>query len=148
VGVIGVAVFREWTPPRPRPQPRAYDGATAPSQDALSSARRAEAAEEKASAGAPAASRAPGANMQEADRAASAPPVRQRDKLGTGHGERERSAVTFTDFRRAAASPSEVLTIHYDRYENLVARGIIPGTPRYAEPQPFPAVRFVPDPRS
>lgn len=72
---------------------------------------------------------------------------RPQQKLGTGHGEREYSVVEFTDFRRATRQSGEVLTIYYDRYENLVARGNIAGGPRFAQPRPFPgAVRFVPDP--
>lgn len=146
VGVIGVAVFREWTPPRPRPQPMPRDDfGTAPKQPGES--RRAE--ESAASSDAAAESRAPAGAATQAERPAAAPPLRSRERIGTGHGEREHSAVTFTDFRRATPGPVEVLTIHYDRHENLVARGIIPAGPRFAEPQPFPGVvRFVPDPRS
>ena len=143
VGVIGVAVFREWTPPRPRPQPypRAMEGAGASAQDSMKSEQRSDES--------PAAAESSAGNSQEGDRAAPAAPMRQREKLGTGHGEREHSAVSFTDFRRATAHPSEVLTLYYDRYENLVARGIIPGAPQFAQPRPFPGpVRFVPDPRS
>lgn len=147
VGVIGVAVFREWIPPRPRPQPRPFDGALSRSQ-------------ENARADRPAAAEAPaesatgsGVDADQArseDRAAPAAPAirRQIDKLGTGHGERESSSVTYTDFRRATPQPNEVLTLYYDRYENLVARGIITVPHRAADPQPFPAgMRFVPDPR-
>lgn len=149
-GVIGVAVFREWLPPRPRPYPgpRLHEESRfgAPS---AAPARRADAAEGEAKAEAPA---SPSASADAAGRMERAPAQRMtapHEQLGTGHGEREYSAITYTDFRRAGAYPSEVLTIHYDRYENLVARGIVPGTPRHAEPQPFPGtMRFVPDPRS
>lgn len=150
VGVIGVALFREWMPPRPRPQPapRTYDGTGyAPQSDALSS--RAEAGEARAEEvpASPSASTNAAGDMARAP--ARAIPQQQREKLGTGHGEREYSAIAYTDFRRSSAYPTEVLTIHYDRYENLVARGIVPGTPRYAEPQPFPGrMQFTPDPRS
>jgi hypothetical protein len=141
VGVIGVAVFREWTPPRPRaqPHPRPLEGAGASSHDSV----KAERSEAPAAAAEP-----PAANMAESESADATAPRRQREKLGTGHGEREHSAVTFTEFRRASPHPSEVITLYYDRYENLVARGIIPGaSPQYAQPRPFPgAVRFVPDP--
>jgi hypothetical protein len=140
VGVIGVAVFREWTPPRPRPQPhpRPMEGAGPSAQDSMTAER----SEAPASANEP-----PAASMAESERADATSPRRQREKLGTGHGEREHSSVTFTDFRRANPHPNEVITLYYDRYENLVARGIIPGTPQYAQPRPFPgAVRFVPDP--
>ncbi|HZT62099.1 MAG TPA: hypothetical protein VFA36_03110, partial [Burkholderiales bacterium] len=86
VGVIGVAVFREYQPPRP---PAALMQ-QAPSAD---SARR------------------------EAESSADAVPraaPRPEDKLGTGHGERETSEVTWTDFRRASEVPSELISIYYD----------------------------------
>lgn len=169
VGVIGVAVFREWTPPpRPRPHPMpaprtqsnegagaAADSATAQGVPGESSYGRQAESRAEAPAAPPAA-----AKSAEAERAApndsAAPPApaqRLRDRIGTGHGEREQSHVSYTNFRRAGSQPNEVLTIHYDRYENLAARGIIPGWPPVAsEPRPFPAVpanvRFVPDPRS
>ena len=143
VGVIGVAVFREWTPLRPRTQlhqPRALEDSVRAAPDPAKEERSADASELGA----------PSANAQEAERAApAAPAMRRQEKLGTGHGEREQSAITFTDFRRATSQPNEVLTLYYDRYENLVARGVIPATPAVAQPRPFPgSVRFVPDPRS
>jgi hypothetical protein len=152
VGVIGVAVFREWTPPRPRLplHPRPFDGSSAPG--APSASQRAEAGDTQAGANASAPGRdAPATSAQEAERSSTPAARAQRERIGTGHGEREYSAVTYTDFRRASSAPNEVLTVYYDRYENLVARGIIPGAPHYAEPRPFPqtppGVRFVPDPR-
>lgn len=140
VGVIGLAVFLEWIAPRhrPHPYPRRLESADELGTDADAAAR----------AQAPADS-AGGSSTESgaAERSAPHPPLQQRERLGTGHGEREHSAVTFTDFRRASPHPGEVLAIHYDRRENLVARGIIPATPHYAEPRPFPgSVRFVPDP--
>ncbi len=144
VGVIGVAVFREWTPPRPRPQPRPrlYEGpASAPAEDAAQRSEQSRANETEAPA-------SPSAELGSA-RKGDLSALRQRERIGTGHGEREHSAIEFTAFRRASSTPSEVLTIHYDRYENLLARGIIPSAPRFAEPLPFPGTpRFVPDPRS
>jgi hypothetical protein len=71
-------------------------------------------------------------------------------KLGTGHGERVTSHSRTTEFQRATSTPSEVLTVYYDSYANLLARGIIPRylssekTPLH--PSPFPGP-FVPDPR-
>ena len=109
VGVIGVAVFREYRPPRP-PAVLRQEAPAAPSADAESRA---------------------------------AP----KEKLGTGHGEREASEATWTDFRRASDSPAETIAIYYDSRPNLVARGIIPGVSRI-EPNPFPGFRFAPDPRS
>lgn len=142
VGVIGLAVFREWRPPgRPypysHPHPRRMEGASGP----------ASAASERERTESPAASAdMSGAEAARSERSASAAPLQQREKLGTGHGEREHSVVTFTDFRRATPHPDEVISIHYDRLENLVARGIVPPV-RYADPRPFPGwTQFVPDP--
>jgi hypothetical protein len=129
VGVIGVAVFREWLPPRPRAAPQ-------PLQDAPASAARE--------------SSHSGARPDAEARDAAAPPAleaKRAEKIGTGHGEREASPVTYTDFRRASSWPSETLTIHYDTHANLVARGVIPRAPSMGEPNPFPGGRFVPDPR-
>jgi hypothetical protein len=72
----------------------------------------------------------------------------KREKsLGTGHGRGETSQARYVGFERATAAPEEVITLYYDSYANLAARGII--RPEYSrnEPQPFP-LRFVPDPPS
>ena len=148
VGAIGVALFREWRQPQPQPiipAPRPFEK--------QSGAAGAPISKESGEGSGDGTSGAPSAAMsssspaaQEAERVAPGP-RRLQDKLGTGHGERERSDVTYTDFRRASQHPNEILTIYYDRHENLVARGIISGTP-LAEPRPFPGVRFVPDPPS
>jgi hypothetical protein len=129
VGVIGVAVFREVQPPRRRSQDL--------QQPEQLSGPRADEIE------------APAAGSAARDSAMMLPapvPFRREEKLGTGHGEREASAVTWTDFRRASESPSELISIYYDSRANLVARGIIVPAPR-AEPNPFPGFRFAPDPR-
>jgi hypothetical protein len=118
VGVIGVAVFREWTAPAPMADLQSHE---------LDNARD-EAGAQRAAPGAPAAAGA----------------LAQRERLGTGHGERLTSVVTHTEFRRASTQPDEVIAIHYDRREALVARGIVPSMPS-AEPAPFPG-GFVPDP--
>ena len=72
-----------------------------------------------------------------------------RDSLGTGHGQREDSWVTTTQFERASSTPDEIVSVQYDRYENLVAAGII-GSPPIVRPRPFPGSRdtygYVPDP--
>lgn len=129
VGVIGVAVFRELRPPRPAvlPQPRPHARSDAGAREAEASADAASAPAENADD-----ERAP----------------RRQEKIGTGHGERERSDVVYTQFRRATSHPNETIAIHYDTRANLVARGIIPGTVPASVPNPFPAGRFVPDPRS
>lgn len=71
-------------------------------------------------------------------------------KLGTGHGRNEESRVTMTSFDRATSYPAETLTLQYDRRENLMAMGVLPRpTPHIArrDPNPFPGLRFAPDPR-
>ena len=67
------------------------------------------------------------------------------ERLGTGHGELLDDPPRCTAFRHTGGAPAEVLTIHYDSRENLMARGIIPRAPRHSHPQPFPG-GFVPDP--
>ncbi|MCX7891880.1 MAG: hypothetical protein N2544_05870 [Burkholderiales bacterium] len=129
VGVIGVAVFREWIPPRPAPDVAPRTKADGTAGESASSA----------DASAPA---APGASAREGVRG-----FEREEKLGTGHGERERSEATYTSFRRASAYPEETIILHYDSRANLVARGVIPGAPPLGAPNPFPGGRFVPDPR-
>ncbi|RPI45944.1 MAG: hypothetical protein EHM59_08820, partial [Betaproteobacteria bacterium] len=79
VGVIGVAVFREWRPPRPRPQPypRAMEDAGAAAQDGAKA--------EAPQSAAPSAAESSAENLQGHDRARPSAPAR-REKLGTGHG--------------------------------------------------------------
>ena len=81
------------------------------------------------------------------DSAAAAPHAAEQDaRLGTGHGRRETSYVQHVAFERASSTPAEAITLHYDSYRNLVARGVIRDPVRVApEPRPFPG--FVPDPR-
>ena len=73
----------------------------------------------------------------------------ERDaKLGTGHGRSETSYARTTAFERASSAPAETVTIYYDSYRNLVARGVIRGPRPYEPgpgPRPFPG--FVPDPQ-
>ena len=69
----------------------------------------------------------------------------QESRIGTGHGRSEHSVTSYTDFERASSTPDEVIAIHYDSRENLLAMGVIPA-PRTV-PDPFPAAAgFVPDP--
>jgi hypothetical protein len=131
VGVIGVAVFRE------KPQPiarRDLEMRPAPA------AAEAQAPSAAASRGAASADEA---RNDGASRLAKAVP------LGTGHGRYEASRVTMVRFERASETPSEVVTLRYDRRENLVAMGVLPPSgPRHGgEPNPFPAgLAFTPDP--
>jgi hypothetical protein len=139
VGVIGVAVFREARSPE------------------VSDARPAPRVEGMAKAAPPPAVPAPPAESRRADGAsaadAAAPTARPeapvaRERLGTGHGERESSVVEVVTFERAGSRPDQRLEIRYDSLENLVAAGIVP-PPRVATtaPHAFPADRdFVPDP--
>lgn len=135
VGVIGLAVFREWQPPHPAslPQPRPFSRA-----DALSH-ERAEDGAARSAAG-EASGSAAGRNIARAQ---------PEERLGTGHGAREGSQVGYTHFRRATDAPNERLTIYYDSYANLVARGVIrPPHRQLPAPLPFPGEpQFVPDPR-
>lgn len=128
VGVIGAALFREATPPRPpvaRPLPYS---------------------QERAESGAPAgdgsaAAAAPRSSLPRPD-------VEAGSQIGTGHGAREAAPVTFTHFRRASSRPDEVISIYYDSRDNLVRRGVIRSYPDYPvrpEPRPFPG-GFAPDP--
>ncbi|MDX2219745.1 MAG: hypothetical protein SF172_12045 [Burkholderiales bacterium] len=73
---------------------------------------------------------------------------REQSRLGTGHGRSEYSRITMVDFERATREPEEVLTIRYDSYANLVARGIIVARAPERFPNPFPNAPqgFVPDP--
>ena len=128
VGVIGVALYRK-KEELPMSQP-------APVPFASGEMSRKQAA----SAGAAAAE----ADVQGAPRDA-----RREDRLGTGHGRVETSHTRHVGFERASSSPAETITIYYDSYRNLLARGIVPPLPhqfppRLPTPNPFPG--FVTDP--
>jgi hypothetical protein len=91
--------------------------------------------------GAPASAAKSEASADAAPRAAE-----QESRIGTGHGRRETSPVRQVGFERASSTPSETLTIYYDSYRNLVARGIVREALAVPPlPRPFPG--FVPDPR-
>jgi hypothetical protein len=142
VGIIGVALFRER-----QPQPVYVPPVITPSQEQSEPAR---------SAPAPAA----GASESRSDSSAIqtlTPPLHVGPvpgapalKLGTGHGEREASYVTSTEFSRMQPQPNELIRIRYDSLENLAAMGIVE-RPHRAPPMadPFPASaegQYVPDP--
>ncbi|MBS0589848.1 MAG: hypothetical protein JSR65_04340 [Proteobacteria bacterium] len=162
VGVIGVAVFREkpldlpWRegkiasapladryspPPSPPAQPASPK--PAPASVPPGAAEAETASRSAAPAGAPA--------RAESSADSSAARLRKpEESLGTGHGARETSHVSWTQFARASSQPNEVVSLWYDSYNNLVARGVIPQPPpprRFVEPQAFPG-GFVPDPSS
>ncbi|MBS0582385.1 MAG: hypothetical protein JSS42_04710 [Proteobacteria bacterium] len=164
VGVIGVAVFREkpldlpwregkianapladrYTPPAPPAQPASPKPAPASVPPGTAEAE---------TASATAKSTTPADGLARAETSANASAARMRkpeESLGTGHGARETSRVTYTQFARASSQPNEVVSVWYDSYANLIARGVIPQPPpprRFVEPQAFPG-GFVPDPRS
>jgi len=147
VGVIGVALFQR-KPVVVAPRAHVYES----KPDALYSPQPAAPASE-----ADLAREMP--QMQSSMRKAeSIARPQQSERLGTGHGRIEDSPVHFEEFVRATRRPTEVLSIHYDSYANLVARGVIPthygmqcrGTMRHAGcSQAFPGdpqAGFVPDP--
>lgn len=144
VGVIGVALFRERPVEPAAPSAREM---TSDSMGGSSSASRKAAPAQDAPQ-----SVNPSAN-QSAERhagALAAPAPAPVPKLGTGHGQRETSYVTSTEFTRLQPQPNELIRIRYDSRENLVALGVI----RERMPQPpvlnpfpeSPTARFVPDP--
>lgn len=139
VGVIGVAVFNERiVRPVPAAPPIVGRSEAEPSDLGAASARNA----------APAA-RATAQERGTADAAGKLAAPAPADRLGTGHGERERSYASTTTFVRRSSRPAELVTIQYDRWENLVQAGVIP---QYglANPRPFPKSPqdggYVPDP--
>jgi hypothetical protein len=137
VGVIGVAVFAE----RPIAPAPSQELSREDSRGRLEGASRA--SSEKA---APVA--APAANQDSAQSSARRSAPEPAQKLGTGHGAREDSYATRTTFVRSSSQPLEVVSIQYDRFQNLVRAGII-GERNVAHPRPFPRSGepgFVPDP--
>jgi len=127
IGVIGVAVFRERVRPSTPPpavlrQESSRDAGAAPAPAAEANAAASDAARGRS------------------DEAQS-----KEQRLGTGHGRNERAPTSYTDFARAQSTPDELIAIHYDSRDNLLAMGVIP-RPR-PMPNPFPATAgFVPDP--
>lgn len=151
VGVIGVAVFREKQPPvmRERDDKIAAREAPMPAAPAAADAAAAPPAGLAAGSTAQSAAKSAGAPASEAraDNGFAVPrPLQKQESLGTGHGARESSYASYTTFEREGSNPNEVVSVWYDSYRNLVARGVIP-TPRpiAVEPQAFPN-QFVPDP--
>ena len=142
VGVIGVAVFTE----RERHRIAQERIERAPPPPSRPWAKDAESSRNQAASGAPApaATKSRSAEAQADTSMARSEPKRER--LGTGHGDREWSQVGTTQFERASNQPAETLAIWYDSYRNLAARGIIPRRPLASrDPNPFPN-GFVADP--
>jgi hypothetical protein len=146
VGIIGVALFRER-----QPQPVYVPPVITPSPEPSEPARSAPAP----TAGLPESK--PGTRSDSSATQTLSPalhvapePAASASKLGTGHGEREASHVTNTEFSRMQPQPNELIRIRYDSLENLAAMGIVE-RPHPAPPiaNPFPASaegQYVPDP--
>ena len=132
VGVIGVAVFRERAQPQPQPY---YEPAPIAREDREY---------DRARGAAKSAPAAPSASRRASEAAAdSAYGGGVAQSIGTGHGEREWSPVSRTDFVRASRTPAQVAQLRYDDVPNLVAMGVMPRY-RYEDrrhhdrPQAFP----------
>jgi hypothetical protein len=144
VGVIGVALFAE-------KRTRAADIAQSmpePKRERLAQAdeSRVQPSAPPAEAGLANSMPSPSASSAEAVARAPSAPM-PAAKLGTGHGRSETSYVRQVTFERATREPAQIVAVQYDRMENLIAMGVVPA-PRVAQvPRPFPAMRFVPDPR-
>jgi hypothetical protein len=137
VGVVGIAVFREARPIayEPPPQPMVV-----PEEGMREESARADAPAQSA-----AAPRAPSAQAK----AASEADAMNRQRLGTGHGQREYSRVEYADFVRASRSPSQVTQLRYDDRDALVAMGVLPRPRPYYWPSQTPRAfpdGFVADP--
>jgi hypothetical protein len=151
VGVIGAAIFPE--------APRAELAYRAPSSaEGRGEARRGSAGGLGSAGPRPAPAEAERSARDKAAAPAASAPLRERydestgddtSNIGTEYGETTRSEVSEVRFRRArASSPERVLTIRYDDYGGLVARGILPRpAPRPVRgPSAFPVNRFAPPP--
>jgi len=121
VGVIGVAFYRRKAEPPPVTQPAPFAPGPLSRKEAASGA-------------------VASADAQNAPRAA----AERDDRLGTGHGRIETSHTRHVGFERATSAPAETVTIYYDSYRNLLARGIIPPQVHRPAPNPFPG--FAADP--
>ncbi|HEX3896899.1 MAG TPA: hypothetical protein VHW73_11870 [Rudaea sp.] len=143
VGVIGVAVFREKQPQYERRIDKIADAQPAsPPASMPPSARDGAAAAQSAEK----TTAAPAVEANRLDGALARTMPKREESLGTGHGAREESVVTYTNFERETSRPNEIDSVWYDSYNNLVARGVIVvPRPIHRDPQPFPN-EFVPDP--
>ena len=139
VGVIGMAAFRERVLPPPMP------AVVAPPIAGRAEKRADSHAEGRTDAPAPSALGAAKSTAQESSVAAA---DAAGSRLGTGHGQREWSAIERTEFVRASSTPDQVREIEYDSRERLVAAGIIGEPYAQTRPRAFPANPggFVPDP--
>lgn len=141
VGVIGVAVFRERPQPEPyyEPAPIGRDDREYDRNDGYRGQAAGRAESKSAPAAPPASRRAAESAAADSAYAGGAP----AQSIGTGHGAREWSPVSRTDFVRASRTPAQVLQMRYDDIDNLVAMGVMPRPYRYddrrrGQPQAFP----------
>ncbi|HEX4859507.1 MAG TPA: hypothetical protein VFV17_10845 [Usitatibacteraceae bacterium] len=129
IGVIGVALFRR----KPLPPPPVY---VEPEVQAFPQSAPREKSE----------SRSYDRSERKMHERSDAAPQAAAPQLGTGHGRGETNYARRVEFERATPYPEEVITIRYDRRENLVAMGVIRES-RHAwrQPRAFPG-GFVADP--
>jgi hypothetical protein len=161
VGVIGVALFRERQEPVVKKYEYKYDQEQGSRSLGDQAAPEAAATPKAAPIPEPAAASkaAPMARAESSDANQSStkeslsrsdkPSFQAAPKLGTGHGERETSIVSQTNFERERYNPNEVIRIRYDSRENLIAMGVIREfQPHGSQPNPFPGSShsYVPDP--
>jgi hypothetical protein len=145
VGVIGVAVFRERSAAVDLAGPAEPLAEAAPARSEAPASPAGESGADAADTAGAVGNAKSSEQVQRRSRAAAdAAPA---ERLGTGHGRRLDSRVTYTAFERASDAPASVLAFHYDSRRNLVALGVLPPE-RYARrlPVPFPGA-FAPDPR-
>lgn len=144
VGVIGIAVFPEARPVAPEPQVSLLQRSDTTLRALADVPSAPAAAPAPATAGSTADATAKAAAREFQDDS------RTRQRLGTGHGQSESSPVSLVDFTRERDRPDEVITIRYDRYDRLLAMGVIPvPATRPPVPNAFPGsadAGFVPDP--
>ena len=145
VGVIGVAAFRERQPePVPYyapPQVGSIDERGYASDSARPAAESAAAPAAQAKSSSALAGANASYDSMRRDQNAT------RQELGTGHGQRRYDPVAQTQFERESSRPNQIVSLFYDSYDALAARGVIPQPyyQRSSSPDPFP-VGFVPDP--
>ncbi len=137
VGVIGIAVYRERAYPQPYYEPapiaREDDERYRGAADAVGRAQG------KPAPTAPQ-SRARNESAAASDSVYGGAPAR---KIGTGHGEREWSPVSHTEFVRATRSPTQVTQMRYEDTDSLIAMGAMPRPYRWDRrprnaPEAFP----------
>ena len=117
VGVIGVAVFREKVRYVPPP---------APAVDRRYRVRAPKSPQDSAREGAAGKQPSEPVRLQRGFCGGERSERRDQQRLGTGHGRSEYAPTQHVDFERAQSTPDELITIHYDSRDNLIAMGAIP----------------------